>query len=250
MVTNTLTTTATVICLIWPLSTLAVPVIDPGLGDPPNENQPDTDSSATRPNGVNVADSIWAADDFELSMRQQLGRVTFWAYLQVDAAWTQALNYRISIDDGTGIAPAVAPYKDETTGKVALGSNVGVVQDSAGTTIYHINNQAFYRLNQYSFDLGGIGLEANTPYWLVLNLGPTTPGQDPNATQLLWAYNNQPSGARISADGITWPIPRQGGVAFELELPIPIISTLPLFAVGLLSFGVLRSSRKDVSRKS
>jgi hypothetical protein len=246
-----LTTTAVLLCLALPLPSFAVPVIDPGV---PDANGPDTtDAAPVTPNGLVISGAMWAADDFEFTMGQQLARVTFWAYRQTGAVWgsdpgnpSNMLNFRIAIDDG-GV-PDLDPYVDPD-GTVAEG-NIRVREESIGTTIYPISG-ADYQLVEYSFDLGGLGVAPATTYWLVLNAGTFTGGDDPGATDLLWAVNDQTNGAALIAfNDTSWTVGvgSARGAAFQFQAPLP--ATLPLLAAGLVGFGVLRRSEIASKRGS
>lgn len=241
--TKALTVITTLIALSLPLSSRAVPVIDPGLGG--DDNGPDTIlDGSRRPNGPNFAeDGLWVADDFKLTMSQELGRVTFWAYLQTGATWEgNILNYRIALnDDSTGTdLPAAAT--------IAAGS-VSARTDTPGSIPYRINDQAEYYLNQYSFDLGGLGVSSEVIYWLALKAGVASGGDDPTSTNLLWAYNAQTGGAVVSGDGNTWFANfTAGGTAFEFQAPVP--ATLYLFAAGLLGFRMFNRAPKARSQQT
>jgi len=234
--TKALLVAAALIALVLPLTSHAVIVIDPGLGGPPNE--PDTD----RANGPDLGGQGDVADDFQLTMGRELYRVTFWAYLQVGATWVDNwLDYRLALNDNTTNLPMAEPYKD-STGKIAAG-RVQAQQDPLGSGIdagpFYINNQANYDLNQYSFDLGGIGILPGVTYWLVLRGEDTTGGENPGATDLLWAYNDQPSGTKVYVPSLDLWFSAGGGSAFDFRTRAPLPPTLTLILAGLLGFRML-----------
>jgi hypothetical protein len=178
-------------------------------------------------------------------MTRELYRVTFWAYLQTGATWVDnKLDYRIALD--VGGVPAALPYTD-SNGKTAAGT-VSARQDPLGAGIdagpFFINGQADYNLNQYSFDLGGIGIDQDVTYWLVLNAEDVTAGPIVGATDLLWAYSDQASGAQVYVPSLNRWFAAGGGAAFDFRTQVPLPPTLTLIAVGLLGFRLFNRAQK------
>jgi hypothetical protein len=230
---NAVKLSATVLCLLTPLSAFAVratTVFDNGPVDTAASTSP------LRPNGIFFSDNIVAATQFDSSLTTELSKVTFQAYQQLGSIWTdQEVEYKITLDDG-GLPGASSIAGGE-------GSNVQVEElsrdDNDGNN-YAISG-ADYELVTYAFDLAAVGVSTGTDYWLTLDLGATTGGNTPGATNLLWAYNDATSGSLASADGgTTWPLAGNGAGVFQIE-GIPLPSTLLLVMGGF--FGARAATR-------
>ena len=223
---------------VLPLSASAMVVFDNGAANVGPSVTP------LRPSGLSlggVGGNEFSADDFTLALDAELGRVTFQAYQLVGSAWDNLLDYRISLNN------AGVPEVAAITG--GSGSDVPVTElarNNNGGANFSINSLD-YELVTYAFDLGGVGVTAATTYWLVLNAGITT-GPIPGAMNLIWAFNSQPEGGTLSANGTSWLPPSflDGGLAFDIS-DVPVPSTLLLIAAGLLGAHAARRQRRTVA---
>jgi hypothetical protein len=192
------------------------------------------------------------ADDFVLAFDAELQAVTFWTLEGPAANWDNLLRYKLWNDVASGIS---SPAEESMRPSDFSIAGAELSRTNPSDTLTRVPTGQFvdiegitYTEYEYAFELAStVSLQANTPYWLSLELG--------GSGDILWQDNSVNVGRYVwqgvaTTEPTTWfpasvtdnPV----SVAFRLEGVVPAPSTLLLV---LTCLGVFRLSRRSQTQR-